>query len=180
MVNHEILGGLRSALERGESMKRAMLTLFNAGYKREEIEEAAKVVASMPIEPKKEMLPSPSSPAEKTNSKTKPEKNIPPTKVKTSFFGKIKEPKPLKQIQKPIEQTQITMPVSSGTSGVQGQQPVFQPIQIVSSYGEEKPIDRAIIFVLIFLLIFLTGLLATIFIFKQELINLFSSMFAGS
>ena len=37
MVNKEILGGLRIALEKGESLKRAMTTLFNAGYKKEEI-----------------------------------------------------------------------------------------------------------------------------------------------
>lgn len=174
MVDHEILGGLMSALERGESLKRAMTTLFNAGYKREEIEEAARFLASNPIEAKREILSAP-SPTEKINSKNKPQKTPVPAKEKTSVLEKVKEPKPLKPIQKPIEQTQIAMPASLGGQG----QPGFQPIQIVSSYGEEKPIDRMIIFVLIFLLIFLVGLLATIFIFKQELINLFSSMFAA-
>lgn len=171
MVDHEILGGLMSALERGESLKRAMTTLFNAGYKREEIEDAARFLTTNPIEAKRELLSAP-SPAEKTIPKAK----LQPVKERTSIFEKIKEPKPLKPIQKPIEQTQMAMPVSSGVQG----QPNFQPIQIVSSYGEEKPIDRMIIFVLIFLLIFLVGLLATIFIFKQELINLFSSMFAST
>ncbi len=44
MVNEEILGALRSALARKESLKKAMMTLYNAGYKKEEISEAARLV----------------------------------------------------------------------------------------------------------------------------------------
>lgn len=40
-MNEEILGGLKSATNRGESLQQAMLTLYNAGYKKDEIEEAA-------------------------------------------------------------------------------------------------------------------------------------------
>jgi hypothetical protein len=39
MVNQEILGGLISALERGESLKKAMMSMYSAGYKKEEIEK---------------------------------------------------------------------------------------------------------------------------------------------
>ena len=42
MVNEEMVGGLKSALDRGYSLEKAMLTLFNSGYKRQEIEEAAR------------------------------------------------------------------------------------------------------------------------------------------
>ena len=51
MVNDEILGGLRSALDRGESFKKAMMTFFNAGYKKEEIEEAAGILNSQGVQP---------------------------------------------------------------------------------------------------------------------------------
>lgn len=44
MVNKEILGGLKSALERGQSLKQAMMSLYNAGYRKEEIEEAARAL----------------------------------------------------------------------------------------------------------------------------------------
>lgn len=44
MVNEEIVGGLISALSRGESLEKAMMTFFNAGYKKEEIEISAKEV----------------------------------------------------------------------------------------------------------------------------------------
>lgn len=50
VVNEEILGGLRIALGRGESMKKAMMTFFNAGYDTKEIEEAAKVLSGMHVE----------------------------------------------------------------------------------------------------------------------------------
>lgn len=44
MVNEEIVGGLISALSRGEPLQKAMMTFYNAGYGKNEIEEAAKVV----------------------------------------------------------------------------------------------------------------------------------------
>lgn len=42
MPREDVLGGLKAALERGESLKRAMISFYNAGYKKEEIEEAAR------------------------------------------------------------------------------------------------------------------------------------------
>ncbi len=44
MVNEEIIGGLISALSRGESLQKAMMTFYNAGYQKEEIEGSAKEV----------------------------------------------------------------------------------------------------------------------------------------
>lgn len=44
MVNEEILGGIESAISRGQSMRNAMMSFYNAGYKKEEIEEAAKLI----------------------------------------------------------------------------------------------------------------------------------------
>lgn len=44
MINEEIVGGLVSALSRGEPLEKAMMTFFNAGYKKDEIEESAQEV----------------------------------------------------------------------------------------------------------------------------------------
>jgi hypothetical protein len=41
MKKEDIIGGLKSALSRGESMNKAMMTFFNAGYTKEDIESAA-------------------------------------------------------------------------------------------------------------------------------------------
>ena len=43
-VNEEIIGGLMSALSRGEGLEKAMMTFYNAGYEKEEIEDSAKDV----------------------------------------------------------------------------------------------------------------------------------------
>ena len=39
MVNKDILGGLKVALSRGDSLQSAMQSFYNAGYTKEEIEE---------------------------------------------------------------------------------------------------------------------------------------------
>ena len=52
MVRLDILGGLKAAVQKGASLKQAMITFYNAGYLKEEIEEAAKVLQSQgPIQP---------------------------------------------------------------------------------------------------------------------------------
>jgi hypothetical protein len=43
MVNQEILNGLKLALSKGEPLGTAMNSFYNAGYLREEIEEAARI-----------------------------------------------------------------------------------------------------------------------------------------
>ena len=43
-LNEEIIGGLMSALSRKESLEKAMMTFYNAGYEKEEIEDCAKEV----------------------------------------------------------------------------------------------------------------------------------------
>ena len=43
-MNEEIIGGLVSALSRGQSLESAMMTFYNAGYDKVEIEDSAKEV----------------------------------------------------------------------------------------------------------------------------------------
>jgi hypothetical protein len=81
MTNPDLVGGLKSALERGESLKKGMLSLFNSGYKREEIEEAARNLDSTPkgiVQPRNATpinpLPqTPAVPEKKEEKKAKPE-----------------------------------------------------------------------------------------------------------
>lgn len=44
MVNQEIFEGIKNAVSRGQSLRDAMMSFFNAGYNREEIMEAARAV----------------------------------------------------------------------------------------------------------------------------------------
>lgn len=44
MVKQEILEGLKESVARGETLKSAMMAFYNAGYKKEDIEEAARAL----------------------------------------------------------------------------------------------------------------------------------------
>lgn len=50
MVNQEILEGIRAGLERGQPIKRIMMSFLNAGYSKVEIEEAASAVSQQPVQ----------------------------------------------------------------------------------------------------------------------------------
>ena len=43
MVNEAILEGLKRAVKKGETLRQAMMTFYNAGYPRKEIEQAARL-----------------------------------------------------------------------------------------------------------------------------------------
>jgi hypothetical protein len=146
MVNPDLVGGLKSALERGESLKQGMMSLFNSGYKREEIEDAARNLNSTPtlgiVQPKSlsPINPLPKTPSVPEKKEEKKQKLI-PVKVQ-----------PYPQLQ------------------------VAPQVQKVSYYPAAPPNDKAIITILTVILVFLLSTLATIFIFKNELINFFSNM----
>lgn len=44
MVNEEILYSLRAAVAKGEPLKKAMMSFYNAGYPKKDIEEAARAL----------------------------------------------------------------------------------------------------------------------------------------
>lgn len=149
MVREDILGGLGAALQRGESLKQAMLTFFNAGYKKEEIEEAARALETEKASPAQQNPPVLFIPQE-VASRT--DETAAPSVQKVSGYG-----------EKPVR----VMPVI--------QKPVVMAQQKVSGYGEvEKPKGKAVIFVLVALLLILLGILAALFFFKEEIIGLFS------
>jgi len=43
-MNEEIFWGLQTAVDKGETLQQAMMSFYNAGYKKEDIEEAAKAL----------------------------------------------------------------------------------------------------------------------------------------
>ena len=51
MFREDILSGLKSAVSKGETLKQAMMSFYNAGYKKEEIEEAAKSIQNPNLVP---------------------------------------------------------------------------------------------------------------------------------
>lgn len=105
MVNEEILGGLRNALERGQTLDKAVQSFINAGYNSNDVKAAASKInqgastmmqPSQPKEQKPEEKPSPTKPSvpqQKETPKTQPSPQ-PQTeqtpKPKTSLWKKIK------------------------------------------------------------------------------------------
>ncbi len=57
MSEEDLIAALKNALERGETIEEAKLSLLNAGYKRSEIEKAAKVIEGLKV--KKSRIPKP-------------------------------------------------------------------------------------------------------------------------
>jgi len=169
MVNEEIFGGLKSALERGSSLEKAMLTLFNSGYKREEIEEAARGL----LESQSEAQIYPPIKTSPKSAEIKLTVFAPPTITKT--FPELQPTIQKKPI--PIQPAQIERPIFAPQIEIQ------KPIQKVSAYEKPKPKlkggkEKVVIVVLIFLLIFLIGALGAIFVFRQQLIDFLSSFFS--
>ncbi len=185
MVNDEIVGGLKSALERGQSLEKAMLTLFNSGYKKEEIEEAARNL--MQFSPESQIQPPIKTVPKSTEIKQAPQILTAPAAIKS--FPELEQPKPNKLFQKlyppqptPIAPPTIQQPIQplqipQSIQKVSGYGEVQQPKEKIKPLKEKRPREKAIIFVLVFLLIFLMGLLGMIFVFKQQLIDFLSNIF---
>jgi len=66
----ELIGGIKNALEKGESLEKAKQSFLNAGYKKEEIEAAAKELA-----PSSAIVPSPApvSPSPQAHNQSIPQ-----------------------------------------------------------------------------------------------------------
>lgn len=144
MVNEEILGGLRSALNRGESLKKAMMSFYDAGYKKEDIEVAARALQ---------------------------EEKFGQSIQQTQPTGQ-----PVQQAKK-IQQAQPAQQIKSGPETV-SQQPI-RTVQRVSNYEQENfnPGREWLLFVMIALLLVLVGILAAVFLFKEELTEFFNKLF---
>jgi hypothetical protein len=203
MVNQEILGGLISALERGESLKKAMMSMYSAGYKKEEIEEAAMATLGMDITSLKDLLAQQNSFNEmqslmNMNNQSKIQTNLNPAIIKKENPSLVpiqqtqqilinKQPiiqnqnfqQPQLNPQNPINQ-QITIPLSnlnnSQNNIEQSKAIVKQKVSDYSSKKKKKESD-AILILLILLLVFLVGILVSLFVFKDKLISLFSNLF---
>ncbi len=161
MVNEEILGALRSALARKESLKKAMMTLYNAGYKKEEILEAARLVNEQPQQPVTNQMLTPSTQLSSKSQPKQPAKQI----------------KQLQSLQQP-QVTQQQIPPQT-QQPMQQQPPTQNMLQKVSGYGQPpKPGSKTTIIILGFLLLFLMGALVTIFLFREELLTFFNNLFS--
>ncbi len=194
MVNEAILGALKSALARGESLKKAMMTVYNAGYKREEISEAARSIneegpspQAQPIQqaaaiPQQPATAQTLAPAKKLSRKEKKSKKAKESAKSTQKPQTIQQPQALQQVQPSTKQLQGTpQQVQQPQTPQQVQQPIPGQgvVQKVSGYGQPPTTkSKTMIILLGFILLFLIGILVTIFLFKEELLNFFNNLFS--
>ena len=177
--NNDILGGIKAAIERGEEIKDAMMTFYNAGYSKREIEEAARNYVmekrareSGGIETKKipDKLKKQGQEQEKGKKLTKgdKQKEILTQKLNPSDSVGSAGQSPNKQEKsRPAAGTNLK---KAGFSN-----------QVTSKYGEKpilkKKMFEPITIVLVLLLFLLVIILGAVFLFKTELVEFFNKLF---
>ncbi len=65
----EISGGIKNALDRGESLAKAKQSFINAGYTPQEVQESTQMIKSVPLQNTKPLIPTKPIPPKKTLSK---------------------------------------------------------------------------------------------------------------
>ena len=177
MVKVDILGGLREALTRGESLKQAMISFYNAGYKKQEIEGAARALQMQPTV-QVQTVTTPQTQPKGAQKKAEKPKAI----QRVSSYGPVtpQKTKSLKKIREGIdtaigELERIEFPNGSPSN----KQP---PSQNISEYGEKtKTKSKITIALLMIFLILLLGIIISLFIFKEQILEILnnSEFFSG-
>jgi nitrogen fixation/metabolism regulation signal transduction histidine kinase len=193
MVNKDILGGLKVALSRGDSLQSAMQSFYNAGYTKEEIEEAARALTSeisqqqyyqrqnmqqpMPqrMLQKQTLLPKPTQLLQTSQGQRVPPPKIQriapeikPTSVQLEQQKIQTQPPKVQEPQTQIQQIKYVPPQLQ-----QNQEEIQATRQIVSNYSQEssKYTIDFITIMLIAILLILLGILAAVFFFKPQLVE---------
>lgn len=175
MVNEELVGGLKNALERGASLKRAMMTFFNAGYDKTEIEEAAAILLNYPVQKKEIKLSEPLELKEEIQFKES-------TKNISKRIGSIPEPPVIQKVSNYEEEFNLPR------KKMKKEKLVKEKKQKLVNEQKEEPIhsirrkmsksEKTVVIILVTLLVLLVGILVSIFLFRQQLIDLIGTLMA--
>ena len=162
MVRSDLIGGIKVSLSSGQKLKDVMQSFFNAGYKKEDVEEAARILRNQTVQQSlsQQSIKSQIPQMQKPNV-IQSLSQIPLQKITTS------QPMPQqKSVFQPVGQKQLPMIPQA-------------PRQVISSYPtqEKKSIDMVTV-LLIVLLALLLGVLASVFLFKTQLLE-FINQFLG-
>lgn len=163
--NQDLIGAINSALSRGQDLKEAMMSLYNAGYEKEKIEEAARAYIELSRNPSKV----------KDNQKN----------IYKSLIQKKEEESGVKKKKKFLDRIFASKkpPVNPNMGGIIKKK---EDTKKISDYGvKERKIkspkayntSKIITFLLILALTFLVLILGAVFLFKTELIEFFNRLF---
>lgn len=149
MVKEDILRGLQVALSKGESLEQAMYTFYNAGYSKEDVEEAAQALQTA-ISQQQPII----------QSLTKTNQQVQPTPQQKSA-------EQIRRVQFKSQQVKPELPkVVQNVSGYEEQKP-------------EKKINLRTIMIIILsvVLVLLFGALISVFIFREGLLSSLNNLF---
>lgn len=193
MVVDEIVTSLKNAVDHGDSLENAMQLAIGSGYNPADVQEAAKFVSGGTInfQPKpREQL---AMPAQKTITGKPVIKPLIPQQQSIQNPNPQKQPVQIKNDQVPIQFQVQPQPINNQISGIRQDN---QAIKDNISYGsvftnsnspslyrelnDIKPPKESYLkeILLVFILLILIGVLAASFIFKDKILQLFSSMAA--
>src|SRR3989338_3908107 len=157
MPKEDIIRGLEGAMSKGESLQKAMYSFYNAGYKKEDVEEAARVMG-IHLSQQESLVPT--IPISFTVKPAQPQNIIAqPIEILKPAMEKI-IPKPTLQ---QIKETLAEKPASEKP----------RIVQDVSKYEQKQRISARTILIAILSVIFLILLISLmgIFIFKDAILS---------
>ncbi len=168
MVKEELVEGLKTAMIRGDSLQKAMFSFYNAGYKKAEIEEAARFLQSSHFSPERYLLQQQTK-SQAAVSLKNPSKPVTPQAVKAvhkeqSQLIKTKPASPEVRVN-PAYTPIAPRGVSGGASTYQS------PAKSKTSNSGLG--SKWLVIALAFVLLGLIGAIAYIFFFKPELLAQF-------
>ena len=192
-MRNDILGGLRLALSRGQSLENAMQSFYNSGYTKEDIEEAARALKEGGLQPSVQLqIISQQTPQIKPSQQQTiynyPTQSQQPTQFSQPIlrippkFSQPSQPTQKPQMAAPPQKPQnILQPIPASRPSTapipppaQIQKQPANPKQIVSNYGsvDQKKGTDWIAIILISILVVLLGILVAVFFYKQELLKI--------
>ena len=148
MVVEDISEGLKMAVSKGETLQQAMQSFYNAGYKKEDIESAARLMTLNVMQP--------AQPQEGTVPQKQP------------ILPKQKPFKPVQKVssyEKPLPQQQSPSPPKPA-----------QIVSSYGQSQKQKNPKKIMIILVIILLIVFGGTIGGILFFKETLIEFFNSL----
>lgn len=179
MVREDILGILKTAVQKGRNLQQSAQSLKNAGYPENEVDDAVNSINNYIFQPTQIQKPVVS------NSNVQ---NPPPQFVKgqtPQYVSNYSSATPQRIVPQNIPAQNVPLsnaPVANNNNNnfqqVQPVQQVVQTPQYVSNY-EGKPKDKAgkvITMVMVALLIILIGILVMVFAFKPEIMSFIDNL----
>ena len=177
MAKEEIVAGLQRGLAKGQSLEAAMMSFYNAGYLKEDIEDAARFLQNPQLQQSSSPMSSVTQPVTQPQQTTQQPQTVQPqqTQVQTQ---PVTQPQQTTQQPSTTQQPkQMPWQQKQPIQSLPGQQPIAT-VQKVSAYGKKpSSLWTAITFILIFFLLALIGALIAIFLFREEIINFLNEVF---